>query len=107
LNTAVRPPPEEYAMAVPPERLHELARRFRPRAEVIAEYRGHAATPESQASGEAILTLLRRRPCTEQDLADGLAMKPIEIAKHLALLEANGQVASQRRGGLVYYHALR
>lgn len=107
LNTAVRPPAEEYAMAVPPQRLRELARRFQPRAKVIAEYRGHPTTAESQASGEAILALLRRRPCTEEDLAGGLAMKPIEVAKHLAFLETRGQAASQRRGGLVYYHALR
>ena len=38
LNTAVRPPAEEYAMAVPPERLTELARLFEPAAEVIAEH---------------------------------------------------------------------
>jgi wyosine [tRNA(Phe)-imidazoG37] synthetase (radical SAM superfamily) len=107
LNTAVRPPAEEYAMAVPPERLHELARRFHPRAEVIAGYRAHPATAESQASGEAILALLRRRPCTEEDLAGGLAMRPIEVARHLAVSEARGQVASQRRGGLVYYHRPR
>jgi hypothetical protein len=94
-------------MAVPPDRLHKLARRFHPRAEVIAEYRAHPATAESQASGEAILTLLHRRPCTEEGLAGGLAMRPIEVAKHLAVWEASGEVASQRRGGLVYYHALR
>ena len=107
LNTAVRPPAEAYAMAVPPERLRELAREFQPRAEVIAEYRGRATTAQSQASEEAILVLLRRRPCTEYDLAHGLAMRPIEVAKHLALLESKGQAASQRRGGLVYYQALR
>jgi aspartate racemase len=105
LNTAVRPPAEACAMAVPPERLWESAREFQPRAEVIEEYRGHATTAESEASGEAILALLRRHPCTEQDLAHGLAMRPIEVAKHLALLESKGQAASQRRGGLVYFHA--
>ena len=42
LNTAVRPPAEDYAMAVPPERLAELARLFEPAAEVVAEHRGQA-----------------------------------------------------------------
>ena len=103
LNTAVRPPAEEYAMAVPPERLAELARFFTPVAEVIAAYHRRDTQADSNTSTPAILELLRRRPCTEEDLASGLAMRPIELAKHLEVLEAAGRVASQRHGGLVYY----
>lgn len=107
LNTAVRPPAEEYAMAVPPERLQELARMFRPRAEVIAEYRTQPVTPESQASADAILTLLQRRPCTMQDIAHGLGMKPGEVVKFLADLEAQGQIRSERRGLEQFFRATR
>jgi wyosine [tRNA(Phe)-imidazoG37] synthetase (radical SAM superfamily) len=104
LNTAVRPPAEDYAMAVPLERLQALARLFPPGAEVIADYGALPATAASRASAEVILELLRRRPCTEQDVAAGLAMSPVEVAKHLAVLEAAAQVARQRRGSRVYYH---
>jgi len=107
LNTAVRPPAEEYAMAAPPQRLAEIAAAFGPGAEVIAEYRGHGISTSSDDGQRAVLELLRRRPCTEADLAGGLAMRPIELAKHLAVLEATGQVASHRRGGLVYYQLAR
>ncbi len=105
LNTAVRPPAEEFAMAVPATRLAELARYFAPRAEVIAECRGHIATPESRASAEAILTLLRRRPCTAQDVALGLGIKPAEVVKHLAGLEAAGRICRERRGADLFYRA--
>lgn len=104
LNTAVRPPAEDYAMAVSLERLQALARRFPQPAEVIAEYRAPPATAASRASAAAILELLRRRPCTEEDVAAGLAMHPVAVAKHLATLEAAAQIARQRRGGRVYYH---
>jgi wyosine [tRNA(Phe)-imidazoG37] synthetase (radical SAM superfamily) len=103
LNTAVRPPAEEYAMAVPDERLRQVARAFKPRAEVIAEYHVRPARAELPASAEAILALLRRRPCTEADVANGLTLRPIEAAKYLAVLKAAGQVAIQRHGDLVYY----
>jgi len=43
LNTAVRPPVEDFAASVPQERLASLADIFRPRAEVIAHFKG--ATP--------------------------------------------------------------
>ena len=103
LNTAVRPPAEEIAMPVPRARLTELARLFRPKAEVIAEYRRRGKRAPTDANQQAFLELLRRRPCTEEDMAGGLALRPIEVAKHLADLEAAGTVTSQRHGGQVYY----
>ena len=107
LNTAVRPPAEEYAMAVPPQRLAEIASVFGAGAEVMAEYRGREASISCDGGQRAVLELLRRRPCTEADLAAGLAMRLIELGKHLAVLEAAGQVASNRRGSLVYYRLVR
>jgi len=105
LNTAVRPPAEEYAMAVPPERLAELAKMFEPLAEVVAEHRGQQASAESQASAEAILALVRRRPCTVEDMAHGLGIKPNEAVKLLAHLEARGKVLSERYGPEQFYRA--
>jgi wyosine [tRNA(Phe)-imidazoG37] synthetase (radical SAM superfamily) len=105
LNTAVRPPAEEYAMAVPPERLAELARMFEPPAEVVAEHRGHRATFESQASAAALLALLRRRPCTMEDMVRGLGMKPAELLKSLDELNAQGKVQSERHGANQFYRA--
>lgn len=107
LNTAIRPPAEEFAVPVAQARLVELSRLFNPEAEVIAEYRQRGKRAATDANQQAILELLRRRPCTEADVAGGLAMRPIEVAKHLADLEAAGRVASQRHGGEVYYRLAR
>jgi wyosine [tRNA(Phe)-imidazoG37] synthetase (radical SAM superfamily) len=107
LNTAVRPPAEEFAVPVPQARLIELARLFRPKAEVIAEYRRRGKSVSADAGQQAILELLRRRPCTEEDVAGGLAMRPIEAAKHLAQLEAAGRIVSQSHDGQVYYQLAR
>ncbi len=106
LNTAVRPPAEEYALAVAPERLRDLARRFQPQAEVIAEYRGQPAAVESQVPAEAILTLLLRRPCTMPDIAQGLGMKPAEVVKRLAELEAREDVCIEKRERGLFYRAI-
>jgi len=105
LNTAVRPPAEEYAMAVPPERLAELARMFEPRAEVVAEHRGQRAAGESKASAEAILALVRRRPCTVEDIAHGLGLNPSETVKSLGGLEKRGKVIGERHGLEQFYRA--
>ena len=106
LNTAVRPPAEEYAMAVPLDRLAELARMFEPPAEVVAEHRAQRVSAESQASGEAILALVRRRPCTVEDIAQGLGMKPSEAVRLLADAEARGKLQSARHGPAQFYRAI-
>lgn len=105
LNTAVRPPAEEYAMAVPPERLAELARLFEPAAEVVAEHRAQRGSAESQASAEALLALVRRRPCTVEGIGHGLAIKPSVVVKLLADLEAQGKISSERHGPEQFYRA--
>jgi wyosine [tRNA(Phe)-imidazoG37] synthetase (radical SAM superfamily) len=103
LNTAVRPPAEDYAIAVQPERLKEIARAFKPAAECIAEYRAAEQTPSFAGSADLILEMLQRRPCTEDDIAAGLLMPRLQVAKHLAVLEAEGRVHSRRRDGLIFY----
>ena len=107
LNTAVRPPTEDFAVPVSLARLTELARLFRPKAEVVADYRRRGNHIDADASQQAILELLRRRPCTAEDVVGGLAMRPIEAAKHLAQLEAAGRIVSQQHGGEIYYHLVQ
>lgn len=92
LNTATRPTSERHVRAVPPERLERLASVFRPRAEVIAHFR-HVHRQPSFATGQAeILDLLRRRPCTLDDIAGGLNMHRHEVLKYLEELTAAQKV---------------
>lgn len=103
LNTAVRPPAEDYALPVPQARLNELARLFDPPVEVIADYRGHRVLSESKATAQAILTLLKRRPCTLDDIAQGLGIKQSEAVKLLEGLQAQGKVRDSRRDSRRFY----
>lgn len=105
LNTAVRPPAEEYAMAVSPERLTTLARLFKPPAQVIADFKSTRTPHRFPSSIPAVLQLLQRRPCTMEDVARGLAIKPAEAVKLLAGLEDRGRIQGQRHGALYFYHA--
>jgi wyosine [tRNA(Phe)-imidazoG37] synthetase (radical SAM superfamily) len=106
LNTAVRPPAEHYAMAVPPKRLDLFARLFESPAEVIADYRGRRGIAGPQSSTQTVLTLLQRRPCTLDDVARGLNLKHGEAVKLLAELEAGGQVCGNRHGDSYFYQVV-
>jgi len=103
LNTAVRPPAEEFAFPASLARLREFARLFRPEAEVIAECSPRARSGGAGADLAAVLELLRRRPCTLGDVARGLGMKPAEVVKSIETLEARGEVQSERHGAELFY----
>ncbi len=105
LNTVARPPAEHFAIAAPMPRLKQLARLFRPVAEVIVERHGarHPAAMEPEAG--AVLELLRRRPCTAQDVADGLGLLPNHALKLLTRLESRRQIERQPIAGQCFYRA--
>jgi wyosine [tRNA(Phe)-imidazoG37] synthetase (radical SAM superfamily) len=104
LNTVARPPAKEYALRVPEERLCELARLFRPAAEVIAEFRsGHREANAGRASERDVLEMLARRPATPEDIASGLKVDLIEAEKCVERLSAEQKIRSFKQGGKAYY----
>jgi wyosine [tRNA(Phe)-imidazoG37] synthetase (radical SAM superfamily) len=105
LNTAVRPPTESLAVPVPRHQLAKLARQFQPQAEIIPDLSKTGNSGYAEFCSDRVFELLKRRPCTQNDLAQGLKMRPAKIAKHLAVLETAGKVVSKRHGGLVYFRA--
>jgi len=105
LNTVTRPPAEDYAMAVDRQRLEELAILFEPTAEVIADFSGVHARPEFAASREAVLEMIHRRPCSIDDIAQGLGMHRNEAVKYVEDLSGAGLLESRRSVGKVYFAA--
>jgi wyosine [tRNA(Phe)-imidazoG37] synthetase (radical SAM superfamily) len=104
LNTAVRPPAEDYAVVVPKEILLERAQLFSPRAEVIAEFSA-VHSNDIQANETTILAMLQRRPCTAEQISDVFGMHLNEVAKYTGKLLRTNQIKSLRRNEQVYYEA--
>jgi len=105
LNTATRPPAEDYAVTVERQRLNELAAMFDPPAEVIADYRGVHQQREFAAGREGVVELLRRRPCSIDDIADGLGMHRNEVVKYVEELIADNLIEHTSTAGKLYYKA--
>jgi wyosine [tRNA(Phe)-imidazoG37] synthetase (radical SAM superfamily) len=83
LNTVSRPAAEGHAVGVSHERMVALADLLRPRAEVISDSHDSRGYDEFSSSREEILGLLQRRPCSIEDIADGLGMHVGEVLKHV------------------------
>jgi len=106
LNTVTRPAAEEFAVGVSRRRLLELAGAFDPPAEVIADFRKVSRQAKSAAGRQEVLDMLRRRPCSVQDLADGLGMHRNEVLKYVAQLSAENRLESTSTPRGRYYRAV-
>jgi len=103
LNTVVRPPAEDYALRVPIEVMERLAGLFDPPAEVAAD-RADAPHPFTHSTcRHAVLALLKRRPCTMQDVAAGLELHVGETVKLLESLMTEGIVIRVFQAGQYFY----
>ena len=90
LNTAVRPPAEPDVRAVPREVLDRIARQIGGACEVIGEApAGLSERHETHAEAD-VISVLKRRPCTIEDICTGLGMTRNEVVKHVARLQRGG-----------------
>ncbi len=105
LNTAVRPPAEDFATPLSMERLEELTGMFHPAAEVIAEFRAKHEH-HIRVNQETIFSMLQRRPCTAEQIAEIFGMHLNEVAKYLGNLTRSDQIRTEHRDGVVYYVGL-
>jgi len=103
LNTATRPTAEDYAVMVDRRRMADLATRFDPPAEVIADYRGIHAQTDFAAGRDSVLEMIQRRPCSLEDIAAGLDMHPNEVIKYVEELDAEGFLEKRSSGGKLFY----
>jgi len=102
LNTVTRPPADDVK-PVKKERLAEIAKRLGKNAEVIADFRNNNKKDDFELKSGDIIEMLKRRPCSLDDIAAGLKTPINEAAKHIESLIKSGKIEPVRQGGRVYY----
>jgi wyosine [tRNA(Phe)-imidazoG37] synthetase (radical SAM superfamily) len=105
LNTVTRPPAEDFALAVSREEMEHFAADLGDQAEVIARFGGVSRRGEFAARREDVLELLRRRPCTVDDIAAGLGMHTNEVMKYITALLERGAIVADAGERSGYYRA--
>jgi wyosine [tRNA(Phe)-imidazoG37] synthetase (radical SAM superfamily) len=102
LNTAVRPTAHSHIHAVSPEKMKSLAIQLGRGVEVIADF---PAEKMGQADCDAlsILEMLRRRPCSVEDICSVLGTRREIVLKIISHLLNTGQINSENRGPATYY----
>ncbi len=104
-NTVSRPPAESFAEPVPLKQLEAITKELYEKAEVIADYRGVHKTEYFSAKCYDVLTLLKRRPCSVEDIAAGLGIHRNEVVKYIEELLTAGKIMVKLQGKRLYYNA--
>ena len=103
LNTVARPPAEPFALPASEERLRGMLTLFGKNAEIIAEFSRHQRRDAASTTHEHVLAMLKRRPCSVEDIVSGLSISRSEALEHLAYLVQSQDVRPEPRGETTYY----
>ena len=120
LNTAVRPTADPNITRLNAEKMLEIADRLGPKCEVVAEFSPrYGNMPNENKSkditepysamihkAEALLSMLKRRPCSLNDICSGMGLNRNEAIKHISYLQHKGVVQSDEIDGIVYFKAV-
>ena len=106
VNTVTRPPAEYFAERVPEKQLNVLTAQLYENAEVIADYKSVHKQQDFSSRREDVLTLLKRRPCSIEDIAAGLGLHRNEAVKYVEELSSIGRIEAKPQNQQIYYQAV-
>jgi wyosine [tRNA(Phe)-imidazoG37] synthetase (radical SAM superfamily) len=120
LNTAVRPTADPNIARLSAEKLQEIANRLGPKCEVVADFSPARSSILNESKSEdmmvshsvinpkaeALLSMLKRRPCSLNDICSGLGINRNEAIKHIGVLQHKGIIQSEEKEGIVFFKAL-
>jgi wyosine [tRNA(Phe)-imidazoG37] synthetase (radical SAM superfamily) len=103
LNTAVRPPAEEFAYPLTPIQLEEIRNKLGNKAEIISEFAAPPGEEFDSVKDTEILNLIKRRPCTTEDISRALGLRMDEAVKCLDHLIKTGTIRYRMYQHHCYY----
>jgi biotin operon repressor len=99
----VRPTAEADIKRLDAEKLQAIAARLGPKCEVVADFSlsHHGRGLENKA--EDVLSILKRRPCSLNDICSGLGIGPNEALKYVTGLQHKGIIHSEKKDGRIFF----
>jgi wyosine [tRNA(Phe)-imidazoG37] synthetase (radical SAM superfamily) len=106
INTVTRPAVQDFAIAVPANKLKVIARQLSEKVEIIAD--NHVVNEQCDTSVDLqdVLALLRRRPCSVDDIALGLGLHRNAVLKCIEQLCSQQKAKGRYTAQGLFYKAL-
>lgn len=119
LNTAVRPTAEIGVVKLNDEKLKAIAEMLGHGCEVITGFNNSGDMsiseqsrelsikhPQAEQKIQTLFSMLKRRPCSLNDISFVMNIEPNEAIKYVTELKERGLIASQIKNDLVFYIAI-
>jgi len=117
LNTAVRPTAVPNLKRLSAEKLQEIANQLGPLCEVVADLSPASSCKSkpgisqntfgsefvAKDKAESVLSMLKRRPCSLNDICSGMDITHNEAIKHISDLQHRGLIQSEEKEGIVFF----
>lgn len=103
LNTAVRPTAEADIKRLDADKLQAIAARLGPKCEVVADFSLSHHDRGLENKAEDVLSILKRRPCSLNDICSGLGISRNEALKYVTGLEHKGIIHSEKKDGRIFF----
>lgn len=106
LNTAVRPTAESGLTKIAAQRLEAIAAQLGDSCEIAADFTAIHPSVDARTSAEDAFSMLKRRPCSVEDISAGLSIAPNLAAKYLGLLQQQGRIESYQQNAVLFFRAI-
>jgi len=103
LNTVIRPPAEDFVFPLSPDQLEKVRDSWGAEAEIIPDLPRLAEYPAELVRDEEIVDLLKRRPCTAEEISQALGYKVESVFQCLSDLYRNHIVHYRMFQNRCYY----
>ena len=105
LNTAVRPTAEPNLKRLNTEKLRTIADQLGPKCEIIADISTLHNVNFLEKRSDDVLSILKRRPCSVNDISSGLGIGHNDAMKYIRNLQHQGLILSEHKDGILFFKA--
>jgi len=105
LNTAIRPAAEPGVRKLSAEKLQAIATGLGENCEVVADFSPSRHCPHLQNTAESVLSMLKRRPCSLDDICSGLGISGDDALEYVRRFQQLGVISTEERYGIVFFKA--
>ena len=103
INTAVRPTAMPGLTRITPRFLKDIADKIGQKAEVVADFSYNVGGKHIENKAENVLLMLKRRPCSLNDISAGLGIGSAETLKFVDYFLGKALIESIEKDGITFF----